>query len=136
MVSIPIMTFPIAPAELVRREEPEYPAIADKMALHGTVKLKIWISPDGSVRRLEYVGGHPLLAESALKAVKAWKYETNSKETTAMVEVRLGQRSCGDSRPRLSLERGSTSAAEFEAFALKDRFRPTLVNRQKLHDRA
>ena len=78
--------FPIAPAELVRREEPEYPAIADK---YGTVKLKIWISPNGSVRRLEYVGGHPLLAESALKAVKAWKYETNSKETTATVELRF-----------------------------------------------
>lgn len=75
--------------KLVRREEPEYPAIADKMALHGTVKLKIWISPDGSVRRLEYVGGHPLLAESALKAVKAWKYELGSKETTAMVELRF-----------------------------------------------
>ena len=75
--------------KLVRREEPEYPAIADKMALHGTVKLKIWISPDGSVRRLEYVGGHPLLAESALKAVKAWKYEPASKETTAAVELRF-----------------------------------------------
>jgi TonB family protein len=75
--------------KLVRREEPEYPAIADKMALHGTVKLKIWISPDGSVRRLEYVGGHPLLAESALKAVKAWKYELSSKESTTMVELRF-----------------------------------------------
>lgn len=75
--------------KLVRREEPEYPEIADKMALHGTVKLKIWITPEGSVRRLEYVGGHPLLAEAALKAVKAWKYETNAKETTAMVEVRF-----------------------------------------------
>ena len=35
------------------------------MNLHGTVKLKIWISNDGSVRRLEYVGGHPLLAQAA-----------------------------------------------------------------------
>ncbi|MGZ4731989.1 MAG: energy transducer TonB [Terriglobales bacterium] len=75
--------------KLVRREEPDYPALAGKMALHGTVKLKIWISPDGSVRRLEYVGGHPLLAESALKAVKAWKYDPNSKETTATVELRF-----------------------------------------------
>ncbi len=75
--------------KLVRREEPEYPPIADKMALHGTVKLKIWISPDGSVRRLEYVGGHPLLAESALKAVKAWKYDPGNKETTATVELRF-----------------------------------------------
>ena len=46
---------------VVLREEPEYPPIAAKMNLHGTVKLKIWISPDGAVRRLEYIGGHPLL---------------------------------------------------------------------------
>jgi hypothetical protein len=52
--------------KVVLREEPEYPPIATKMNLHGTVKLKIWINPDGAVRRLEYIGGHPLLAESAL----------------------------------------------------------------------
>jgi TonB family protein len=75
--------------KLVRREAPEYPALAEKMALHGSVKLKIWINPDGTVRRLEYVGGHPVLVESALKAVKGWKYESGSKETTAMVEVRF-----------------------------------------------
>ena len=75
--------------KLVRREEPDYPALAEKIALHGTVKLKIWINPDGTVRRLEYVGGHPVLAESALRAVKGWKYEAGSKETTATVEVRF-----------------------------------------------
>jgi TonB family protein len=75
--------------KLVRREEADYPALAEKMALHGSVKLKIWINPDGTVRRLEYVGGHPVLAESALKAVKGWKYESASKETTATVEVRF-----------------------------------------------
>jgi outer membrane biosynthesis protein TonB len=32
--------------KLIRREAPEYPALAEKMALHGSVKLKIWINPD------------------------------------------------------------------------------------------
>jgi TonB family protein len=75
--------------KVVRSQEPEYPPIAARMNLHGTVKLKIWISPDGTVRRLEYIGGHPVLAESALKAVKAWKYEASSRESTAMVEVKF-----------------------------------------------
>jgi len=44
--------------KVVRREEPQYPTLAGKMALHGTVKLKIWISPDAAVRRWEYVRGH------------------------------------------------------------------------------
>ena len=40
------------------------------MSLHGTVKFKVLIAPDGTVRSVECVGGHPLLAESALKAKK------------------------------------------------------------------
>jgi TonB family protein len=74
---------------LVHQEQPEYPAIAAKMNLHGTVKLKIWIKDDGSVRRLEYIGGHPLLAESALKAVKNWKYQTAANESTTQVELKF-----------------------------------------------
>lgn len=75
--------------KVVSNDEPEYPPIAAKMNLHGTVRLKIWISPDGTVRRLEYVGGHPLLAESALKAVKGWKYEPSSRESTTVVELKF-----------------------------------------------
>jgi|SRR5579863_1598339 len=79
------------PAErkLLQHPNAEYPLIAVQMHLHGSVKLKIWINPDGSVRRLEYIGGHPLLAESALKAVKTWQYEPGSKESTTVVEVKF-----------------------------------------------
>jgi TonB family protein len=73
----------------VRHDEPEYPEIAAKMNLHGTVKLKIWIAPNGSVRRLDYLGGHPVLAQSALNAVKNWKYEMANKETTTVVELKF-----------------------------------------------
>jgi TonB family protein len=75
--------------QIVRREEPEYPPIAARMNLHGTVKLKIWIGPDGTVRRLEYIGGHPVLAESALKAVKTWKYQAAAQESTAVVALKF-----------------------------------------------
>ncbi|MBZ5654478.1 MAG: energy transducer TonB [Acidobacteriia bacterium] len=75
--------------EVVRREQPEYPPIAARMHLHGTVKLKIWINPDGTVRRLDYIGGHPLLAESALKAVKGWKYEPAARESTDTVALKF-----------------------------------------------
>src|SRR5690348_16435477 len=34
---------------ITHTEDPEYPALAKKMDLHGTVKLKIWIKPDGTV---------------------------------------------------------------------------------------
>jgi TonB family protein len=78
-----------ADRKLLHREDAVYPEIAQKMALHGSVKIKVWISPDGSVKRVEYIGGHPLLAESALKAVKTWKYEPADKETNQVVEVKF-----------------------------------------------
>ncbi len=78
-----------AERKVVRQEDPEYPALAAKLNLHGTVKLKIWITADGSVRRLEYVGGHPVLAESALKAVKNWKYAPGNQESATVVEIKF-----------------------------------------------
>lgn len=78
-----------AQRKVVRSENADYPELAQKMNLHGTVKLKIWIAPDGAVRRLEYIGGHPVLAESALACVKKWKYENAPKETTQVVEVKF-----------------------------------------------
>jgi TonB family protein len=75
--------------KLLATSEPEYPAIARNMNLHGAVKLKIWISSDGKVNRVEYIGGHPVLAESALKAVKTWRYESSAKETTTIVELKF-----------------------------------------------
>jgi TonB family protein len=71
------------------REEPAYPELAAKMNLHGVVKMKIWIAPEGNVRRLEYIGGHPVLAEAVLKSVKSWKYVPANSETTALLEFKF-----------------------------------------------
>jgi len=75
--------------KIVQSEDPEYPEMAAKMSLHGTVKFKIRIAPDGTVRRIEYIGGHPLLAQSAEKAVKNWKYEPTARESTQIVDVKF-----------------------------------------------
>ncbi len=74
---------------IVHREDPEYPQIAKKINLHGTVKLKIWVRPDGAVRRVQCLGGHPVLAEAALRSVKSWKYQPGPQESTILVEVRF-----------------------------------------------
>src|SRR5947207_14597386 len=75
--------------KLVRHDEPEYPEIAKRNNLHGAVKLRIWIKPDGTVRRVEYIGGHPILAESALKSVKTWTYGTADRESAEVVTIRF-----------------------------------------------
>lgn len=75
--------------KLMQHADPEYPAVAARINLHGSVKIKVWIAPDGSVRRMDYIGGHPLLAESALKAVHSWRFEPAPKETTTVLELKF-----------------------------------------------
>ena len=54
---------------------PVYPAKAKKKHIEGTVKLRAIIATDGSVQDLKVEEGEPILAASALTAVKQWTYE-------------------------------------------------------------
>jgi len=54
---------------------PRYPEIARKLNLAGTVKVEIVIGPDGKVKGTNVVGGHPILVDATLVALKEWKYE-------------------------------------------------------------
>jgi TonB family protein len=59
---------------LVNKVQPVYPVEARKQGLDGTVRLHAVLARDGSVKSLELVSGHPLLAQSALDAVRQWRY--------------------------------------------------------------
>jgi protein TonB len=61
-------------ASLVTKVTPDYPGIAKSAHVSGTVTLRAIISKDGSIEKLEYVSGPPLLMASAIRAVKEWKY--------------------------------------------------------------
>jgi len=63
-----------------------YPALAREMHVTGTVKIVVTVSANGSVKNAKVVGGHPLLAEAALNAVKQWRFETSADESTGIVE--------------------------------------------------
>jgi TonB family protein len=65
---------------------PEYPALARQLNVTGKVKLEVTISAEGRVISTRTVGGSPLLVGSATEAVKKWRYEPGSKETTEIVE--------------------------------------------------
>ena len=68
---------------------PQYPEIARKLGLTGTVKLQIVISPSGSVKETKVIGGHPILVTAAEDAVKKWRFDPASGETTQIVEVKF-----------------------------------------------
>jgi TonB family protein len=65
---------------------PQYPELARKMNLSGTVKVEVVIGPNGTVKSTKVIGGHPLLVETAVDALKKWRYEPASNDTTTTVE--------------------------------------------------
>ena len=78
-----------ADRQILSRIEPEYPEVAKKMQLHSTIKLKLSVDPDGTVARVEYITGHPMLSFAAISAAKKWKYQVAGKESTEVVELRF-----------------------------------------------
>lgn len=71
--------------KVIKRVTPVYSEIARRANLTGTVKVEVTIAPNGTVKSTKLVGGHPLLADSALEAVKNWKYEPTSTESVTLV---------------------------------------------------
>lgn len=70
--------------------QPEYPEIARKMHVEGTVKLEAVVDSDGKVKNVIVVSGPPLLKPSAVDAVKQWEYEPG--KDTALVPIEINFR--------------------------------------------
>jgi periplasmic protein TonB len=62
-------------AKLVNRVQPLYPPLARQTRISGTVRLHAIIGKDGTVQQLTVESGHPLLVQSALDAVRQWRYQ-------------------------------------------------------------
>ena len=71
------------------RVTPTYPELAKRMSVSGTVKVEVTIAPSGAVKSTRVIGGHPLLVDAAVDAVKRWKYEAGPDETTQVVEFKF-----------------------------------------------
>jgi TonB family protein len=76
--------------------QPEYPRAARISHITGDVVLHTIIDREGRIAELEVLTGHPLLIESAMKAVKQWQYRPyilNGKpvevETTIKVQFQM-----------------------------------------------
>jgi protein TonB len=80
----------ITAPRLVRRVNPAYPPFAQRAKIEGTVILEATVGPRGHVRDVRVLRSHPLLAPSAVEAVKRWEYEPlilNGKPTPFVLTV-------------------------------------------------
>jgi TonB family protein len=60
---------------IIKRVQPKYPGKARENGIQGQVVLRAVINKQGDIADLAVVSGDPLLAKSAVKAVKQWKYK-------------------------------------------------------------
>ena len=76
--------------ELTRRVktqvQPTYPELARRMNVKGSVKLLVTVGPNGLVKTTKVVGGHPLLVTASEEAVRRWKFEPSSEESTSVIQ--------------------------------------------------
>jgi protein TonB len=68
---------------------PTYPEMARKMSLSGTVKLQVVIAANGTVKETKVIGGHPILVNAAVDAVKKWRFEPGPSETMEIREFKF-----------------------------------------------
>jgi len=87
----------VAGGLLVQRSTPVYPQIAKEARVSGTVVLQATISKTGLIENLRVVSGPTMLRQSALDAVKSWRYRPYmldgspvEVETTVNVTFTLG----------------------------------------------
>ncbi len=76
-----------AERQLVTRVEPDYPETLQRLRIGGIVRLQLTVSPKGSVEAVAVLGGNPILAEAAEKAVKRWSYAPASSESIVQVTI-------------------------------------------------
>jgi len=80
---------PDGPRKIVSRVVPVYPELARTMNLQGTVKIRVTVAPNGTVKSTETVGGSPLLVKAAENAVYKWRWSPAKQESNHLVELRF-----------------------------------------------
>jgi TonB family protein len=73
------------------KTNPQFSDLARRMNLSGKVKIELVIAPDGHVKSSRAVGGHPVLVQSCLDAVKDWRFESSPEETMQIIEFEFKQ---------------------------------------------
>jgi TonB family protein len=77
---------------VVKKVEPEYPAMARQIRLSGQVQLDVVIAETGAVEKINVIKGNVLLSSSAVSALKKWRFTPRPGKAIASLtfDFRLG----------------------------------------------
>jgi len=70
----PLLVSDLGEGSLIYRVQPIYPSLARQARVEGAVELRAIIGKAGTIENLAVVSGHPMLAKSAIEAVRQWRY--------------------------------------------------------------
>ncbi len=76
-----------AERKVVTRVEPEYPETLKRLYIGGTVRVEAVVAANGAVVSTQLLGGNPILGQSAMKAIKQWKYSPANAKGKLVVQL-------------------------------------------------
>lgn len=76
-----------AERRIIDKIAPAYPELAKRNHIGSVVKVVIVVRANGTVKSTKAVGGNPVFIESATDAVRKWKFEVASEDTTEVVQL-------------------------------------------------
>jgi len=64
-----------------------YPSILKTKGIGGTVKLRVLVNANGTVKDVQVMGGNPILSDCSVKAVKQWVFAASEKDESIEISV-------------------------------------------------
>jgi TonB family protein len=81
--------YPENARRVTNRVAPSYPTLARSMHMKGIVKLEVVVAPNGTVKTVKTLGGHPILVDAAERAVQKWRWEPAGHESNEVIELKF-----------------------------------------------
>jgi TonB family protein len=73
--------------KIIHSQRPEYPTVLKVLGIGGTVRLSVKVLANGTITDVHILGGNPVLAESAVRAVKTWKYSAAASSSSEAITI-------------------------------------------------
>jgi len=71
--------------KMLTKVVPVYPALAQRLGIAGTVKIQTLVLPNGTFKSAEVLGGHPVLAQAGIDALRKCRWDPATHETKETV---------------------------------------------------
>jgi TonB family protein len=75
--------------KVLENPTPDYPPLARKLRITGSVKVTALVGTDGLIKDVQVHGGNPVLVQEVENTLKKWKYVPANSETKIEMEFKF-----------------------------------------------